>query len=297
MAVTNYASTFLPHLVELYGQLSLSDDLYHSNAGINVVNAKDIRIPKITVGGYKNHTRGNLGFNTGTFSNDWETKTLDHDRDVEFAVDPMDVDETNQVLSIANIQNNFDRTQAIPELDSYTFSKIYAEASRVGATITTTTPTAENILELLDADMEAMEDAGVPLERVILYVTPQVKKLLKNAEGIQRYLEAKGGANIDRRVHSIDDIKKIVTVPKDRMKSAYNFTSGCVADGSAKQMNYILIDPECQVSRVKYSYINVFTPGHDSRTSDNYLYQNRRYNGTFAIDTLFKAGCRINAEA
>ena len=297
MAVLNYVSTFLPRLIEMYGHESCSADLYQSNPGIQVVNTKDIRVPKLTTGGYRDHNRGALGFNTGSFSNEWETKSLDHDRDVEFVIDPMDVDETNAVVSIANIQANFERTQAIPELDSYTFSKIYTEAKRVSAVIVTTAPTKSNILDLLDADMEAMEEAGVPLERCILYVTPTIKKVLKNAEGIQRYLETKGGANIDRRVHSIDDIKKIQVVPKDRMKTAYVFTDGCVADEGAKQINYILIDPKCQVSRVKYSYINVFTPGHDSRTSDNYLYQNRRYNGTFAIDALLKEGCRINAEA
>ena len=63
---------------------------------------------------------------------------------------------------------------------------------------------------------------------------------------------------------------------------------------AAKQIDYILIDPECQVSRNKYSYINVFTPGTDSRTSDNYLYQNRKFNGTFAIDELMKDGCIIH---
>lgn len=297
MAALNYVSTFINHITELYGQESLSTDLYDSNPGIQVVNTKDIRIPKLTVGGYKDHTRGSLGFNAGAITNDWETKSLDHDRDVEFAIDPMDVDETNMTVSIANVQARFDRTQAIPELDSYTFSKIYSEAKRVSAGITNTAPDKTNILSLLDADMEAMEEAGVPLDRCVLYVTPSVNTALKNAEGIQRYLEAQGGANIDRRVHSLDDIKKIVVVPKARMKTAYNFTDGCVADGSAKQINYILIDPECQVSRVKYSYINVFTPGHDSRTSDNYLYQNRRYNGTFAIDELMAQGCRINAEA
>lgn len=297
MAVLNYVTTFLPRLVEMYGHLSCSDDLYHSNPGIEVINTKDIRIPSIKVGGYKDHNRGVLGFNTGSYSNDWITKSLDHDRDIEFAVDPMDVDETAQVVSISNIQANFERTQAIPEQDCYTFSKIYTEAKRVGADINNTVLTKENILDMLDADMEAFAEAGVPLERCILYVTPTVNRTLKNAEGIQRYLEANGGANIDRRVHSVDDINKIKEVPSDRLKTIYNFTDGCIPDAAAKQINYILIDPECQVSRMKYSYVNVFTPGHDSRTADNYLYQNRKFNGTFAIDALLKEGCRINAEA
>ena len=60
MAVLNYVTTFLPRLVEMYGHLSCSDDLYHSNPGIEVINTKDIRIPSIKVGGYKDHNRGCL---------------------------------------------------------------------------------------------------------------------------------------------------------------------------------------------------------------------------------------------
>lgn len=148
-----------------------------------------------------------------------------------------------------------------------------------------------------DDNLEAFAEAGVPLDRVILYATPQYKKLLKNAEGIQRTLEISSAKGIDRRVRSVDDIDKIVEVPSSRMKSLFDFTNGCVADSSAKQIDYILIDPEAQVSRVKYSYINVYTPRSDSRTADNYIYQNRKVNGTFAIDELMKQGVIIHAEA
>ena len=291
MAALQYADIFSNILRELYGQSQVSVDLYNSNSDIQIVNGKNLKIPKLSVSGYKDHSRGNLGFNAGTYSNEYETKTLDHDRDIEFAIDPMDVDETNMVVSIANIQKRFETTQAIPEADCYTFSKLYTEAKRVGAKVKTEALTTD-----FDDNLEAMTEAGVPLDRVILYCTPAYYKLLKNAEGIQRTLEVSGAKGIDRRVHSIDDIGMIKEVPSARFKSAYNFTNGCVADSSAVQMDYILIDPECQVSRDKYSYITVFEPGTDSRTADNYVYQNRKLNGTFAIDELMKDGCIIHAK-
>lgn len=296
MAVLEYATIFSNVLRELYGQELTCDDLYHSNSDIQVINGKDVKIPTLSVSGYKDHSRGG-GFNTGSYSNGYETKTLDHDRDIEFAIDPMDVDETNLTVSIANIQKRFDTTQAIPELDCYTYSKLYAEAERVGATIKTTVLTASNVLEDFDNNLVALSEAGVPLDRVILYCTPTFKKLLKNAEGIQRTLEINGGGKIDRRVHTLDDINKIKEVPSARLKTLFNFTDGCVADDTAKQINYILIDPEAQVSRNKYSYIKVFTPGTDSRTADRYMYQNRRFNGTFGIDQLLKQGIIIHKEA
>lgn len=296
MAVLEYATIFSNVLRELYGQELTCDDLYHSNSDIQIVNGKDIKIPKLSVSGYKDHTRGG-SFNSGTYSNGYETKTLDHDRDIEFTVDPLDVDETNLVVTVSNIQNRFEKTQAIPELDSYTYSKIYAEAKRVNAKIKTTALTSANVLSDFDDNLEAFAEAGVPLDRVILYATPSYKKLLKNADGIQRTLEVSSSSGIDRRVRSLDDINKIVEVPSARMKSLFDFTNGCKADSTAKQIDYILIDPEAQVSRVKYAYIKMFTPGTDSRTADNYMYQNRKVNGTFGIDELLKSGVIIHAEA
>lgn len=296
MAVLEYATIFSNVLRELYGQELTCDDLYHSNSDIQIVNGKDIKIPKLSVSGYKDHTRGG-SFNSGTYSNGYETKTLDHDRDIEFTVDPLDVDETNLVVTVSNIQNIFEKTQAIPELDSYTYSKIYTEAKRVNAKIKTTALTNANVLSDFDDNLEAFAEAGVPLDRVILYATPSYKKLLKNAEGIQRTLEVSSSSGIDRRVRSLDDINKIVEVPSARMKSLFDFTDGCKADSTAKQIDYILIDPEAQVSRVKYAYIKMFTPGTDSRTADNYMYQNRKVNGTFGIDELLKSGVIIHAEA
>ncbi|MBR1724037.1 MAG: capsid protein [Ruminococcus sp.] len=291
----NYATRFENKLRELYGQTLTSDALFHSNLDIKVTGAKNIKIPKLAVSGYKDHDRSTIGFNTGSYANEYEDKTLDHDRDIEFGVDPMDVDETDTVLSVANIHSRFEKTQAIPELDCYTFSKIYTEAVRVSAVIKTASLTASNVLSDFDDNLVALEDAGVPLDRVILYCTAAYKKLLKEATDIQRTFNVNGsGGAINRTVHTLDDITHIQIVPSARMKTAYNFTNGCIPADGAKNIDYILIDPEAQVSRVKYSYIHFFTPGTDSRTADNYLYQNRRYNGTFAIDQLMAQGCIIH---
>lgn len=297
----NYVDKFETRLRDLYGQELTSDALFHSNTDIKVTGAKNIKIPKMTVSGYKDHSRSSIAFNAGSYANDFEDKTLDHDRDIEFAVDPMDVDETNTVVSVANIHSRFEKTQAIPELDCYTYSKVYSEFVRIGGTVKTTALTAANVLSDFDDNLVAMEDAGVPLDRVILFCTAAYKKLLKQASDIQRTFNVNGGNGVvDRRVYTLDDITHIQVVPSARFKTKYDFTNGCVpatGTNAAKNIQYILIDPECQISRVKYSYIHFFTPGTDSRTADKYLYQNRRYNGTFAIDHLMDKGCIIHADA
>ena len=299
MTVYNYAEQFEQALHQKYAKELASVDLFNSNPHVKFINAQTIKLPNITVSGYKDHNRETIGFNSGTISNEWEPKKLEHDRDIEFAIDPMDVDETNLVVSIANVQNTLETEQGIPEKDCYVFSKLYTEAGKYaanGATIDTTTLTAENILQNFDDAMEKIDEAGVPSEGRILYVTPAVNKLFKQAKDIQRVLGVNGSnGDVKRSIYSLDDVK-IKQVQSARMKSQYNFTNGCVATDEAKQMNFILIHPSCEVAREKYSYIKVFTPGHDSRTADNYLLQSRFYMDAFLIKNK-AAGIFINATA
>lgn len=299
MPVYDYAEQFERELQQKYSRELTSYDLEQSNPGVKFINAQTIKLPKMTVSGYKDHNRNAMGFNTGSISNDWEPKKLEHDRDIEFAIDPMDIDETNLVLEVANIQNVFETEQAIPEKDSYRYSKLYTEAvayAANGAVVDNTVLTETNILDWFDDQMERMDDAGVPSEGRILYVTPTINKLLKNAEGLSRSIDANNNnGKIDRRVYSLDDVK-IVKVPSARMKTKYDFTDGCVPADDAKQINIILIHPSCQVTRSKYAYMKLFTPGSDSRTADKYVYQNRSYGDTFLIENK-ASGIAINVEA
>lgn len=297
MAVYDYAETFMRELAQKYSREMISNDLTLSNPGIKFLNAQTIKIPRMTVSGYKDHNRSSMGFNSGTITNDWEPKKLTHDRDVEFAIDPMDIDETNLVVEIANIQNVFEEEQAIPEKDSYRFSKLYTEATANksnGAVIDNTVLTAANILDWFDEQMAIMDDQSVPQEGRMLYVTSAMNKLLKSAEGVTRVISAGAAGVIDRRVHALDDVN-IKVVPSARFKTKYDFTNGCVPAAAAKQMNMMLVHPSCVISRDKYAYMKLFTPGTDSRTADKYVYQNRYYTDTFLIEK--SCGIAINAEA
>lgn len=294
MAVYDYAETFTNLLQQKYEKELCSDALAQSNQQVKFINAQTIKLPRMTISGYKDHTR-TPGFNTGTMSNDWEAKKLEHDRDVEFWIDPMDIDETNLTLSVANIQNTFESEQAIPEKDSYRYSKLHAELTKYSGRIDKTVITAANFLEAFDEEMAIMDEAGVPEEGRILYVTPSMKKIIKEAEGIQRVLSVTTPSTINRNVHSLDDVN-IKMVPAARMKTKYNFTEGCVPAEDAKQINWILIHTSCVVCRDKYSYIKLFTPGTDSRTADGYLYQNRNYGDLFLLEKKVK-GCAMNVEA
>lgn len=296
--VLKYAEQFAPALEQKYAKELASYELFQSNKQVKFIDAQTIKLPSITLSGYKDHTRGSLGFNQGTITNEWEPKKLAHDRSIEFVIDPMDVDETNKTVSIGNVQNTLEEEQTIPEKDSYVFSKLYTEATTYaanGATISTEALTAENILEQFDSAMEKMDEAGVPGAGRLLYVTPKVNKLLKEAKDIQRVMGVTGEGSVKRSIYDLDDVK-IKVVQSARLKSKYNFTEGCVAAGDAKQINFILVHPTAVIARDKYSYINAFEPGEDSRTADNYLLQSRFYMDAFLVKNRAN-GIFINADA
>ena len=296
--VLKYAETFAPALEQKYAKELASFELFQSNKQVKFIDAQTIKLPSITLSGYKDHTRGSLGFNQGTITNEWEPKKLAHDRSIEFVIDPMDVDETNKTVSIGNVQNTLEEEQTIPEKDSYVFSKLYDEATTYaanGATISTEALTAENILEQFDSAMEKMDEAGVPGAGRLLYVTPKVNQLLKEAKDIQRVMGVTGEGSVKRSIYDLDDVK-IKVVQSARLKSKYNFTEGCVAAADAKQINFILVHPTAVIARDKYSYINAFEPGEDSRTADNYLLQSRFYMDAFLVKNRAN-GIYINAQA
>lgn len=297
MAVYEYVTQFTTLLQEKYKKELCSDALTKSNFGVQFINAQTIKLPSMALSGYKDHTR-TPGFNTGTMSNSWEPKRLSHDRDIEFFIDPMDIDETNLVLSVANIQNTFETEQAIPEKDSYRFSKLHSESSALNGSIDTTLLDEKSFLDIFDEQMAKMDEEAVPEEGRIMYLTPTMRKVVKRAEGIQRTIDVSAigyGGVINRKVHGLDDVI-FKPVPSARMKTQYDFTNGCIPAETAKQINYILLHTSAVVCRDKYAYIKLFTPGTDSRTADGYLYQNRNFGDLFLLEKKV-AGVAINAQA
>ena len=106
MAAVNYAEMYQKALQQRFTQGLYFSELYNTpnNNIIKWMNAKTIHIPRITVGGYVDVDRDVVGAFTRRADNDWEPKTLEHDREFRTLVDPMDIDETNMALSIAKIQ-------------------------------------------------------------------------------------------------------------------------------------------------------------------------------------------------
>jgi hypothetical protein len=211
-------------------------------------------------------------------------KTLSHDRDIEFFVDTMDVDETNQVLTATSLTNIFETEHAIPELDAYRISKIFQEYSNLGNSPNSDILNASNILQIYDDFMQNMDENEVPTEGRILFITPEINKILSQTEGISRFMNAvTSKSRINRTIRMLDEVE-IVVIPKSRMKTSYNFDDGFIPASNARQINMLLIHPSSVIACNKHSYIKLWAPGSHT-LGDGYLYQNRQYSDIFVVDT------------
>ena len=285
MAAVNYAEAYERALAQAYPNVLNFGELYNTsnNQTYKFVDSKTIHIPSISVGGRTNVNRDVMN---GSFQrnvdNSFETKTLTFYREWSTSIDPADVMDTNMILTIQNATQVFNETQKFPEKDAYTVSKIYADWVAEGKTADTTALTVDNVLTVFDKMMEGMDEALVPSQGRILYVTPAVKTLLKSASQIGLSRSVQNGANtINRVVDRLDEIN-LITVPSFLMKTAYDFTTGFEPSASAKQVNLFLVHPSAILTPNKYAFVGMEAPA--AGTKGDYIYYEKEYADVFILN-------------
>ena len=291
----NYATEYSRALSQMWPYVLNFGALYATpnNNRYRWVNAKTIEIPSISTTGRVNADRDTIAFAQRNYDNAWETKTLTNERKWSTLVHPMDVDQTNMVATIANITQVFNEEQKFPEMDAYTISKIYfdwttsidgdsAHGAYTGKTADDTDLTINNVLHVFDKLMLKMDNAMVPPNGRILYVTNEVNYILKEAEKISRSIDVSSGPNaIDRRINRLDQVQ-IVPVPATLMKTKYDFTVGYKVHQSAKQVNMMLIHPLAVITPVSYTFSRLDAPS--AMSEGKYTYYEESFEDVFILN-------------
>lgn len=285
MPNVNYAAEYSASLAQAYPYLSYFGRIWGANNSNKYKPGmgKTMYIPTVTVSGAHAVNRNSIDGNfSRNWDNQWQAVELEMDREWDTLADPMDIDETKEAASIANITRAFVEQQKIPEMDAYLASKLAGFASAHGG-VSTASLSSSSILTEWDNALEYMTNQRVNRDRVIAYMTPATYKMLKQATGISRFLEVTNGIQrVDRNVASLDGVE-VVEVPADMMKTAYNFTTGWAIDAAnAQQINFILVDPEAVAAPVKYETSMISPPTAQSK--GKYLYYERYYYGAFMLD-------------
>ena len=284
MATINYATEYSRALAQAYPYVLNFGDLYATpnNGRYRFVNAKTIEIPSITVGGRVNSNRDTIATATRNYDNAWEPKTLSNQRKWSTLVHPQDIDQTNQVASIQNITQVMNEEQKFPEMDAYLVSKVYADWVAQSHTANTTALSSANVLTVFDALMKAMTKKRVNPNGRILYVTPDVDELIKNAQQITRSFSVQNGSSeINRVIKSLDQVK-VNVVPPELMLTAYNFSSGWVPGTTAKQIKMFLVHPNAVITPVSYQFAQLDPPSAGSE--GKYVYFEESFEDVFILN-------------
>lgn len=281
----NYAASYARELANAYPYVLNFGALYATpNNGRYRMGAdgKTIYIPNLSTTGRVAADRDSIATAARNYDNAWEPKQLTNQRKWSTLVHPADIDQTNEVASIANITQTFNNEQKFPEMDAYCVSTLYKLWTAESHTAGTTKLTVDNILAEFDAMMLAMDNARVPANGRIIYVTNEIKTMLKQATGLTRSFDVQSGnSSVKRDVNRLDEVE-IVGVPATLMKTKYDFTEGWKPAAGAAQIDMMLVHPSCVITPVSYQFSQLDPPS--AVTQGKYFYYEESFEDVFILN-------------
>ena len=263
---------FVTMLDEIFKNASVTSVLDTNNELVQAgANAKEIKIPKYMLDGLADYDRA-TGYADGAVTLTYETKTFNFDRGRKFVVDAMDNQESANV-AFGALAGEFIRTKVVPEVDTFRLSTYAGKAGSKKAEALT----SANIVSALRACANAMDEAEVPEEGRILFITPTNLALIEDID------TTKSKAVLDR-------FGQIIKVPQSRMYTDVKLKAegGFEKDTTSKDINFLCVVPEAVIQIPKHEVPKMFTP-EENQDADAYIYTYRNYQMAEALDNKVKA--------
>lgn len=255
--------------------LDISGELVRAGA-----NAKEILIPKMTLDGLADYSRGG-GYVAGDVKLEMETVTFNFDRGRKFTVDAMDNAETAGV-AFGKLASEFIRTKVAPELDAFRYAT-YAGISGIGTTAGAALSTGADVLTALVSAQNAMDEAEIPETERELHITPTLYNLIYSVD-------------TTKSKEVLNSFSRIVKVPQTRFYTAidqYDGTTenetagGFVKDTTGKNINFMVIHKPAVIQYSKHVVSKVVAP-EENQTSDGWMFFYRSYGLADVYDNKVK---------
>ena len=301
--VINYAEEWKDELLEVVIQGTLTSPFVTDN--VKWLGAKTFHFTSTSTTGFKAHSR-NGGWNRGTITQTDHPYTLEHDRDIEFLIDKLDVDESNLTASIEKVAANFVKTNAVPEIDARFYERV-SEAA-INATKATAkalnTYTAQTIISDIKG---AIDQVRRYRNSLIVYIRTELMSLLETAlagkASIQWTSVSDLEFSIETRVAYVDGVPIFEVIDLDRFCTKFDYTTGFTKSSVASQvstdtawqklagkdLNILVAITQTVYTVHKLVSIYYFAPGEHTE-GDGYLYQHRE-----AWDTVVFPNGKTNA--
>lgn len=279
------AQDYLPILDEVYKRESLTSRLDTANQRVRFIGANTVKLFKTNVPGFGDYSRS-TGFPKADLTTTWETLELGKDRGVSLSVDVMDNEET-MGEAFGTLVGEFMRTQEVPELDAYRFSRLASWSNIDAATPADITVGTTDVPALIEAAEWSMGDNEVPVEGRILFVSYKCYAALKSK--ITRYLANEG--TVSRIVETFDGMP-VIPVPKSRFNTAVTLFDGDSNFGfeptaGGYPINFMIVHPSAVVQIVKHQIPRIFSP-EVNQSADAWKFDVRVYHDLFVLDNKTK---------
>lgn len=256
-----YAARYVPVLDAVYAAesktsiLDANQDLVKESDGVG-----EIKIAKVSMDGLGDFSRAS-GYAEGATNLAWETVKFDKERSQTLKVDRLDNAESMDIL-FGRVGGEFVRTKVVPEIDAYRIAKIVGTS---GITKVTETVDAATIVAKLRAAAVAMDNAAVPENDRVLFITPANLALIEDLD-----------TNKSKAV--LSRFSTIQTVTPNVFKSAIELADGSSAFGfkpasGAVDVNFLAVDKAAIVTATR-QYLKYFSPDVD-QDGDNHVFKYR----------------------
>ena len=253
------AELYLPLLDEAYKAESKSAVLDTLSDYVSFTGGNTVNIFNIDPVGMGNYDR-NAGFVPGDVTGTWQPYVLETDRGRSYQVDFLD-NEQAMGLVVPNLLGTVERQHIIPEVDAYRFAK-YAGGAAVGNVVTETLSAGAATIASIDSATEALDNAEVPYEGRILFVSPGTYRLIKS--GITRMVMNRD-RDVDYNVEMYNDMR-VITVPQPRFSTAITLANPTTSGGaggytaSGDNINYMIIHPSAVLQVMQHYVPRIFSP-------------------------------------
>ena len=268
-AITKFKK-YIDRLDAVYKDASLTADLDGDATLVREgANANEIIVPKMSLDGLADYSR-NGGYVSGDVTLTNETVAFNYDRGRKFGVDAMDNEETAGV-AFGKLGSEFIRTKVVPEVDAFRFAT-YAGISGIGKATAGTLSTGADVIGALRTATSTMDEAEVPMENRILYITPSLYGLVQDLD-----------TSKSREV--LERFSKIVLVPQTRFYTAIDLADGTTSGEEAggyskasggKDINFMVIEKSAVLQYPKHIVNKVISP-ELNQESDKWLFFFREY--------------------
>lgn len=260
---------YIDLLDEVYKQSAKTSILDGDNALVQAGRGtNEIVIPKMSLDGLADYSR-NSGYVKGDVNLTYETVQFNYDRGRKFSVDAMD-DEETAGIAFGKLSSEFIRTKVVPEMDAFRFAS-YASTSSIGGA-TGTLSTGDNVISALRTAANTMDEAEVPAEQRILFITPTLYGLVADLD-------------TSKSKEVLAKFSQVVEVPQTRFYTAIDLLDGTTQDEEAggyakasggKDINFLVVHQPATLQYTKHTVNKVISP-ELNQDADAWMFFYRAY--------------------